>query len=87
MVWGCEPLRSNADGYIGHWLVQCVQMGTKIISVDPILTWWGARATYWLDLRPGTDLCIALAWLHVITQEDLIDHEFVDLWCAYYRCV
>ena len=84
VVWGCEPLRSNADGYIGHWLVQCVQMGTKIISVDPILTWWGARATYWLDLRPGTDLCIALAWLHVITQEDLIDHEFVDLWCAYY---
>ena len=84
VVWGCEPLRSNADGYIGHWLVQCVQMGTKIISIDPVLTWWGVRAAYWLDLRPGTDLCIALAWLYVITQEDLIDHEFVDLWCAYY---
>ena len=84
VVWGCEPLRSNADGYIGHWLVQCVQMGTKIISIDPILTWWGVRATYWLDLRPGTDLCIALAWLYIITQEDLIDHEFVDCWCAYY---
>ena len=35
VVWGNEPLASNADGYIGHWLVQCVQMGTKIISIDP----------------------------------------------------
>lgn len=84
VVWGCEPLRSNADGYLGHWLVQCVQMGTKIISIDPVLTWWGARATYWLPIRPATDVALALAWLYVITQEDLIDHEFVDCWCAYY---
>lgn len=84
VVWACEPLRSNADGYIGHWLVQCMQRGTEIISIDPILTWWGVHAKYWLPLRPGTDLAIALAWLYVITQEDLIDHEFVDNWCAYY---
>jgi anaerobic selenocysteine-containing dehydrogenase len=84
VVWGCEPLRSNADGYIGHWLVQCVQMGAKIISIDPVLTWWGARAEYWLPVHPGTDECLALAWLNVITQEDLIDHEFVEYWCAYY---
>ena len=60
-------------------------MGTKVISIDPVLTWWGVRAEYWLDLRPGTDLAIALAWLYVILTEDLIDHEFVDLWCAYYN--
>ena len=42
VVWGNEPLASNADGYIGHWLVQCVQMGSKIISIDPRLTWWGS---------------------------------------------
>ena len=47
VVWGNEPLASNADGYVGHWLVQCVQMGTKIVSIDPRLTWWGARAEYW----------------------------------------
>ena len=33
---------------------------------------------------PGTDEALALAWLHVITQEDLIDHEFVTCWCAFY---
>ena len=55
LVWGNEPIKSNADGFLGHWLVQCVQMGSKIVSVDPRLTWWGARAAYWLPVRPGTD--------------------------------
>jgi anaerobic selenocysteine-containing dehydrogenase len=84
VVWGNEPLASNADGYLGHWLVQCVQMGSKLISVDPRLTWWGARAEYWLPVRPGTDPALAMAWLHVIVSEDLIDHAFVDKWCSGY---
>lgn len=82
VVWGNEPLASNADGYVGHWLVQCVQMGTKIISIDPRLTWWGARAEYWLQIRPGTDAALACAWLHTIIYEDLYDKEYVDMWCA-----
>jgi len=81
MVWGNEPIKSNADGFLGHWLVQCVQMGTKIISVDPRLTWWGARAAYWLPVRPGTDAVAAMAMLQVIIEEDLYDHDFVDKWC------
>ncbi|RDB59295.1 dehydrogenase [Gordonibacter sp. 28C] len=85
VVWGNEPLKSNADGYIGHWLLPAIQMGTKIISVDPVLTWWGARAEYWLPVRPGTDCAMALAWLNVIISEDLYDHEFVDCWCAYFE--
>ena len=84
VIWGVEPNKSNADGYLGHWLNLCVQMGSKIISIDPVLTWWGARAEYWLRPHPGTDCCIALAWLNVICNEDLIDHQFVDYWCAYY---
>ncbi len=82
VVWGNEPLASNADGYIGHWLVQCVQMGSRIISIDPRLTWWGARAAYHLQLRPGTDAALACAWLNVVISEDLYDHEFVDCWTS-----
>lgn len=84
VIWGCEPLRSNADGFLGHWINVCLQMGTEVVTIDPQLTWWSARSAYWLPLRPGTDLALALSWLNVITQEDLIDHEFVDCWCAYY---
>jgi anaerobic selenocysteine-containing dehydrogenase len=82
VVWGNEPLKSNADGYIGHWLVQCAQMGSKIISIDPALTWWGARAEYFLQIRPGTDAALACAWLNVIINEGLYDKEFVECWCT-----
>ena len=82
VVWGNEPLASNADGYVGHWLVQCVQMGTRIISIDPRLTWWGARAEYHLQLRPGTDAALACAWLNVIITEELYDKEYVSAWCS-----
>ena len=81
IVWANEPLKSNADGYIGHWLVECMQLGTKIISVDPRLTWWGVHAEHFLQLRPGTDAALAMAMLNVIISESIYDANFVDLWC------
>ncbi|WP_255467331.1 molybdopterin-dependent oxidoreductase [Raoultibacter phocaeensis] len=84
VIWGCEPLRSNADGFLGHWLNVCMQLGTEFVTVDPQLTWWSVRSEYWLPIRPATDLALALAWLNVITGEDLVDHEFIEYWCAYY---
>jgi anaerobic selenocysteine-containing dehydrogenase len=81
IIWGNEPLRSNADGYLGHWLVQCVQMGTKLISVDPRVTWWGAHAEHHLQIRPATDAALAMAMLNVIVAEQLYDADFVDRWC------
>jgi len=80
MIWGNEPLASNADGFLGHWLVQCMQMGTKIISIDPRLTYWGVRSEVWLPIRPGTDAALALGFLNVIINEDLYDHDFVERW-------
>lgn len=81
IVWANEPLKSNGDGYMGHWLVPCVQQGTKIISVDPRLTWWGARADYFLQLRPGTDAALAMAMINVIITEEIYDKDFVEKWC------
>jgi len=80
IVWGNDPLKSNGDGFLGHWIVKCMQLGTKIISVDPRLTWWGARAEVWLPIRPGTDAALAIALLNVIITEDLYDHDFVEKW-------
>lgn len=85
MIWGNEPLKSNADGFIGHWILECMQMGTKIISIDPRLTWLGAKAEYWLQVRPGTDGALGIAMLNTIINEDLVDHEFIDLWCYGYE--
>ncbi len=80
MVWGNEPIKSNADGYMGHWLVECIELGSKVISVDPRVTWWAVHADYHLQLRPGTDAALAMAMLKVIVDEDIYDHDFVENW-------
>ncbi|MDD6785462.1 MAG: molybdopterin-dependent oxidoreductase [Eggerthellales bacterium] len=80
MVWGNEPLKSNADGFLGHWIVACMQLGTKIISIDPRLTWLGSRAEVWLQVRPGTDGALGIAMLNTIIDEDLVNHDFIDKW-------
>lgn len=80
MIWGNNPIVSNPDGFMGHWIVDCMKRGTKLIVVDPRLTWLASRAEYWLQLRPGTDAALALGMLNVIINEGLYDKEFVDKW-------
>jgi len=81
IVWGKMPLTSNPDGFFGHALIDLMKRGTKIITVDPRVTWLGAHADMILQVRPGTDAALALAMLNVIIEEDLYDHDFVARWC------
>ncbi len=79
-IWGNNPVVSNADGFYGHWVVDLMKRGTKLIVIDPRLTWLASKAELWLQIRPGTDAALALGMLNVIINEDLYDHDFVDKW-------
>lgn len=78
--WGCNAVVSNSDNFFGHWIVDCMQRGSKMITVDPSLTWLASRSEYWLRVRPGTDAALALSMINVIIEEDLYDHDFVEKW-------
>ena len=80
-VWGNNPLIANADGNLGHWVVDCMKRGSKLIVVDPRLTWLAAKADLWLQIRPGTDSMLALSMGKYIMENGLYDHEFVEKWC------
>lgn len=80
VVWCCNPIVSNADGFLGHWIVDLMRRGTKLIVIDPRLTWMGAQAEILAQPRPGTDSALALAFMNIIIEEDLYDHEFVENW-------
>ena len=84
VLWGKSPLQSNPDGFYGHAIVDLMKRGSKLIVIDPRLTWLASRAEFHLQLRPGTDAAIGLAMLNVIIGEDLYDHDFCDNWV---RCV
>ena len=81
LVWGKDPLHSNPDGLFGHALTDLMKRGSKLIVVDPRLTWIAAKADYHIQLRPGTDAAVGLGMVNVIISDGLYNHDFVEKWC------
>jgi anaerobic selenocysteine-containing dehydrogenase len=52
----------------------------KLIVIDPRETEVAKHADLWLQIRPGTDGALFLAWINVIVQEHLYDEEFIEKW-------
>ena len=81
IIWGHQPFYANADGFFGHWILDLMKRGTKLIVVDPYLSWPASRAgENWLRLRPGSDGALAMAMLKILFEEDLWDHDFCSKW-------
>lgn len=80
LIWGNNPVVANSDGTLGHWVVEVMKRGTKLITIDPKLTWLASRSEYWLPVRPGTDAALALSLANVICEEELYDKDFVEKW-------
>ncbi len=80
VIWGYNIPNTCPDNIFGHWFIDLMKKGTRIICIDPRLTWFSSRAKHWLRLRPGADGALAMGFLNTIINEDLFDHEFVEKW-------
>ncbi len=78
MAWGVNHSETRFYKYRG-WL-DAKKKGTRLIVIDPIRTRTAESADLWLQLKPGTDLALALGMIHVIINEGLYDRDFVDRW-------
>ncbi len=54
-----------------------VGRGATVIVADPRFSIAAGKARYYLPVKPGTDLALLLAWMHVIVTEGLYDREYV----------
>lgn len=52
--------------------------GAKLLVVDPRFSTAAEKADWWLPLKPGTDLALLLAWMHVLIAEKLYDQDYVQ---------
>jgi anaerobic selenocysteine-containing dehydrogenase len=80
LLWASNPTSTNEEGQICSLLQQKLKKGTDLIVVDPRRTELAAKAKHWLQIRPGTDHALALAFLHVLITENRYDKNFVDAW-------
>jgi len=78
ILWGGNPAATNKPQDLA--IRDARKRGAKLIVVDPRVTPYAREADIHARLRPGTDGALALAMLHVIINEDLYDHEFVEKW-------
>jgi thiosulfate reductase/polysulfide reductase chain A len=61
-------------------LMSALEKGAKLTYIDPRVTVTATKAhRYWM-IRPGTDLALNYALIHIILKERLYDAEYVDRW-------
>lgn len=79
-IWGTNPAQSDNSAF---WraIIQFSKTEASLVVIDPRRTQVAALADIWLPVRPGTDCTLALAFMHVIIEEGLVDRAFVDEWC------
>lgn len=78
IAWGVN--KEETRFYQNASISKAQKNGAKLIAVDPLKTPHARAADIWLQVRPGSDLALALGMIHVIINEGLYDRDFVDEW-------
>lgn len=69
---------TEAHPVIGAKIKRNLREGGKLVVVDPRRTEIAELADVHLQIKPGTDVAVLNALLHVIVEEDLLDKEYID---------
>ena len=85
VCWGINP--PTCWGVRAGDIMDARQRGAALIVVDPYLSETAAKADIWLQLRPDTDMALALSMVHVIIRDGLYDKEFVEEWTSGFEAV
>jgi anaerobic selenocysteine-containing dehydrogenase len=84
LFWGTNPLASDRFGaytaYNGYKqiLPGLKKRGVRIIVIDPYRTKLVGQADQWVKIRPGADIALGLAMIHVIIRDALYNKTFVE---------
>ena len=75
LIWGGNPIASNL--HLWMRVQEAKRRGAKLIAIDPYRSLTAEKCHQHISLLPGTDAALALGMMHVLIQEDLIDHDYV----------
>lgn len=76
IIWGGNPIVSS----LHFWMrVQdAKRKGAKLIAIDPYRSLTAEKCHQHVALLPGTDAALALGMMHVLINEDLLDHDYIN---------
>jgi assimilatory nitrate reductase catalytic subunit len=70
-VGECAPITTN-------YVWQAREFGAKIIVVDPRITPIARTCDLFLPVKPGRDVALFNGILHLMIENDWLDHEFIE---------
>ena len=82
-LFGANPIKGHP--VTGAKIKQLFMKGVTSIVVDPIKTKLADLATYFLQIRPGTNVAILNMIAHYIIEEGLVKQEFIDAYTEQYE--
>lgn len=75
ILWGTNTRLTNR--HLWPFISEARAAGARVVVIDPLRTITAEAADWFVQPLPGTDAALALAMMHVIVAEDLVDHEWV----------
>ncbi|MBT6096202.1 MAG: molybdopterin-dependent oxidoreductase, partial [Rhodospirillaceae bacterium] len=75
IVIGCNPIENHPVA--ATYFKQFTKRGGKLIVMDPRGQGLKRHATHMLQFRPGTDVAMLNAIMHVIITEELFDRQYI----------
>ncbi len=75
VIWGSNPQTSNV--HLMPKILEAKRRGAKLIAIDPYRSLTAEKCQQHIALLPGTDGALALAVMHVIINEGLIDADYI----------
>jgi len=69
---------AEAHPVISYEVIRAVKSGANLIIIDPRRTPLVDHATLFLQVKPGTDIYVFLAIMHVIIREGWLHDEFIS---------
>src|SRR5215813_6245214 len=76
----CAPITTN-------YVWQARENGAKIIVVDPRITPVARTCDLFLPVKPGRDVALFNGVLHLMIENDWLDHDFIDNYTAGFDAV
>ncbi|MHA6887573.1 molybdopterin-containing oxidoreductase family protein [Ralstonia pseudosolanacearum] len=75
LIWGGNPIASN----LHFWTraQEAKRRGATLVAIDPYRSLTAEKCHRHLAVRPGTDAALALAMIHVLIRDDLLDHGYI----------
>ena len=75
LLWGTNPITSTV--HLWSRVVEARRRGARVIAIDPYRSLSAEKCDQHIALLPGTDGALALAMMHVLIAEDLLDHDYI----------